>query len=643
MNQHWISRVSTVLVASLLIALVAPTAALAATVFQQVTYTLDGTVTGTVYYDEGETLDDSVAIQVNDWDGAEIGVIEATYDREEEGIRYYTFAGIPSGLTDNDQPITLKEGVTSVTEEVYAEHYHIIGDLQLHSADKNGTTVTLSGEGYEKSVSYGTVTDNVYGTSSVTDSVYTNQLQYQFAAPAGTYTISAENGRYSTSQTVTASKENRDIGKVGDAYYWIVPASDMSMRSNNGGGSGGGGGGVYVPGDSVSGDTITVNGDTVSASSLRQAFEGNDTVTIDISEDYVSLPSDTLFEILEENANAKIVIVSDHASYSLPIDVLKLDQQAEMLDTTLSGMMLEVSMEAVSNETADDVAAAADKVDAELLGTPIDFNIRVTANGETNDVDHFGDTYVERRLFLDGTVNVNQATGVMFHSTADNVLFVPSTFDTANGQTTAVLKRNANSIYAVVTSDKQFSDVPVNHYASADITTLANKLVIFGTSDTTFEPNRHVTRAEFAALLVRSLGIEPQTGRTSYTDVVAGSWYEAEVKAAATAGLIYGYPDDTFRPNSVISRQELAAMVVRAMEYAGSGITLTDAQVRTELNGFLDADQVGAWAVEEMAEAIQSGVVYGMNATTLAPHDNATRAQAAAMINRYLGNADFID
>ncbi|GIQ70359.1 S-layer homology domain-containing protein [Xylanibacillus composti] len=645
MKRQWMSRVSTALVACMLIALLAPAAALAAAVFTQVTYSSNGTVTGTVYYDNGETLDETVTINVYGWDGAKIGVVEATYDREADGVRYYNFAGIPGDLTDNRQPIKLTEAVTGVTESVYAQHYHIHGELFLNGASKAGTTLTISGNGYREVVPYGTVTNNVYGASSVTDSVYANRLLYQFAAPAGTYTITAENGRYTASQTVAASQEGRDIGKVGNEYYWLVPAGNMTMQQPRGGGGpvGGGGGGGGIS-DSVSGGTITVYGDTVSANSLKQAFEGRDTVTILIPGDLLKLPAETLHEIWENNPRATIIIVSDIASYSLPLGVLKLKDQADALGTSLSSLTLEVSMKAVSSSTADAVAAAANKVGAELIGTPVEFGLRVvTSSGQSRDIRNFGNTYVERSLFLDEAVSANRSTGVVYHPATESVLFVPSVFETADGKSTAVLKRNTNSIYAVVTSDKQFNDVPDNHYAKDDITKLANKLVVFGTSDTAFETNRNVTRAEFAALLVRSLAIEPQSGRTSFSDVVAGSWYEPEVKAATEAGLIYGYPDGTFRPNAVISRQELAAMVVRAMAYAGKGVELTDAQVRAQLAGFTDANQVGGWAVEEMAVAIQSRIVYGMNATTLAPHDNATRAQAAAMISRYLGSIGFID
>src|SRR5690606_16979135 len=131
-----------------------------------------------------------------------------------------------------------------------------------------------------------------------------------------------------------------------------------------------------------------------------------------------------------------------------------------------------------------------------------------------------------------------------------------------------------NSVYAAIEYTRNFSDV-LTHWAKSDIELLTNNLIVNGMTANTFEPERDITRAEFAALIVRSLGLSPIAGASSFSDVQADDWFAAEVNAAAKAGIVDGYPDGTFLPNNKINREELAAMVVRALNFAGIESELT--------------------------------------------------------------------
>jgi hypothetical protein len=114
-----------------------------------------------------------------------------------------------------------------------------------------------------------------------------------------------------------------------------------------------------------------------------------------------------------------------------------------------------------------------------------------------------------------------------------------------------------------------------------------------------------ITRAEYAAILVRALGI-PESGKTSsFSDVGSSDWYYGAVSAAVQYGIIKGYDDGTFRPNANITRQEAMAMLQRAAkvaEYAGTTGTLT---------GFTDANQVAAWAEAAAQFNVGSGLIVG--------------------------------
>jgi hypothetical protein len=102
------------------------------------------------------------------------------------------------------------------------------------------------------------------------------------------------------------------------------------------------------------------------------------------------------------------------------------------------------------------------------------------------------------------------------------------------------------------------------------------------------------------------------------------------VNAAASAGIVYGIGDNLFAPNALVTREQMAVMVAKAMG------TKAPAVNGTELSAFSDSSTVDSWAVSGMEEAVKAGIVSGMTADTLAPLANATRAQAAAMIYKML-------
>jgi len=288
------------------------------------------------------------------------------------------------------------------------------------------------------------------------------------------------------------------------------------------------------------------------------------------------------------------------------------------------------------------VMSKATSLGAKLLSESIDFSIVFEGkDNKKSPLDSFGKTYVSRTLNLNENANTSHATGAWYDPQTGDLAFVPSTFSTLSGNTTATLKRNSNSIYTVVELDKSFSDIPTSHWSKEEVELLASKLVIAGVSENNFAPNANITRAEFAALVIRSLGLSIKGG-TSFYDVSPDSWYYEEVATATNAGLIVGYEDGTFRPNDQITRAELASLVVRAMAYTGANTNLTASEQSNVLKGFTDASEVN-WAMKDLAVAVDANIVYGVGNNKLAPSATATRAEAAAMLSRYLIEVGFMN
>jgi hypothetical protein len=193
------------------------------------------------------------------------------------------------------------------------------------------------------------------------------------------------------------------------------------------------------------------------------------------------------------------------------------------------------------------------------------------------------------------------------------------------------------SKYAVMAYEKTFTDV-TDHWAKADIELMASRHIANGMTDDTFVPEGNITRAEFATMLVRALGLELTDGNTNYVDIDSNSWYGAYVKAANQAGLVNGMSDNTFDPNAYITREQMATMIMRAYN------TLADTdytQMETTTNiRFTDEGTVSTWAHNAVIIANDLSIINGMGDGRFAPVENATRAQAIVMIKRLLSITD---
>lgn len=179
---------------------------------------------------------------------------------------------------------------------------------------------------------------------------------------------------------------------------------------------------------------------------------------------------------------------------------------------------------------------------------------------------------------------------------------------------------------------KTFSDLGSVQWAKPAIEAMAKLGVINGVSDKEFDPKNNVTRAEFAKMIVKTLGIQGEDLSNPFEDVEEGKWYYNDVLLAAKYGIVKGVTPVEFAPNQKITRQEMAVMVVRAMNLVQP---VTANNVEGTLKKFNDKNQIADWARESMAIAVEKGLISGMTSTTIEPGANTTRAQAAVIIYRF--------
>lgn len=512
--------------------------------------------------------------------------------------------------------------------------------------------LAFAGQAWFKDVTYnsnGTVTGQVYFDTKpgVTDSVYLNVYSNQNLISTVTHvTYDVYNNGYyyynfsssvidSTYNPITLDALiNGNSWGVSEAVYkQLAPPTGCT----NCGGGGGGGGGIFPP---TNKDTIEVTNGVVDSETLKKALADYTNVTLIVKGDTVQIPASALIEASKKEG-ATITIVGNNGTYILPLSVLDLDELAKQLGVDVKDLKINVGIAKVTGATATDIANAIAGVGGVSIADAVDFTLTAEGkDGKKVNIDSFGNTYVSRQLPLTGKPS-KPATGIVYDPTSKKVSFVPSTIAEKDGKYTGTIQRNSNSIYTFIELEKSFTDIN-SHWSQSNVELLASKLIVDGVTDKLFEPDRNITRAEFAALLVRSLGLQTVSGSTYFNDVTANEWFAGVVGAAAQAKLIDGYEDGTFRPNAQITREELAAMVVRALKYAGVEINIDAAKQAQLLSNWSDAKQI-IWGHAEIAAALEAGIVNGMTDTTLGTNQNATRAQSATMLKRFLTKADFID
>lgn len=181
--------------------------------------------------------------------------------------------------------------------------------------------------------------------------------------------------------------------------------------------------------------------------------------------------------------------------------------------------------------------------------------------------------------------------------------------------------------------DVKFADID-NHWAKDSIVFLAQRGIIGGKSENTFAPKDNVTRAEFAALLVRTFGLslKGEYSEDTFKDVIKGKWYYEAVIIAYSNDIIKGKGNGVFDPHGNITREEMAVMSIKAMELKNLSPNMSSLMIDSQLSIFRDKNQISAWAIESCGKASKLGIINGQGNNTFAPKANATRAEAATIL-----------
>ncbi|WP_461200864.1 S-layer homology domain-containing protein [Anoxybacillus sp. TBDG-1] len=343
------------------------------------------------------------------------------------------------------------------------------------------------------------------------------------------------------------------------------------------------------------------------------------------------VPAKLFADVAAKEAKAVVNVQTDRASYKLPVAEIqaKLAQVAQKLGSSIDNVKIAIEITKVNPPQG--ISAVSDAVE---------FHIVATANGKSEAITRFTQ-YVERELKGSKVFIPHRSVAVRVDANG-KLVSVPTVF---NGDQ-ATVKSLTNSTYVVVENNKTFADVDGGKtWAEAYIEALASKYIIKGKTEQTFAPKENMTRAQFAVLLVRALGLPSESYDKRFKDVKGTEWFNenGELAAAVKYGIVQGKGNGLFAPNAPVTRAEAAVMFKRALELSFLNYDQTQLNTAKKVTDFKDAAQIQAWAKDGVEKVYQAGIFTGRENNRFVPGGYMTRAEIAKALAEFLASAKLMN
>ena len=478
-----------------------------------------------------------------------------------------------------------------------------------------------------------------------------------------------------TDSTVTANGKNgTGIGSGWESHGGRITITNSTVTAIGGYGAGIGGGSGDISSAGVNGGNVTIVNSTVTASSkegdsIGAGQNGADPGTLTLS------PADSKAIAAKAGADEASALALNGSPFTAETAVTDLVQGTKYFrsepcgiyavtvndsyaQTTGAGNYAEgatVAIDAGTRSgytfdgwTSADGVTFANAGSAQTTFTMPDKSVTVTANWKKNSgggssYDYYTITATAGEggsISPSGSTRVREGRDQTYTITPDggyhifDVLVDGKSVGAVSSYTfDNVQKRHTiEAIFAKENPDtgNPFTDVHPDDWFYDDVMYVLENGLMCGTSATTFEPNMSTTRAMIVAMLAR---LENVTSAESagFTDVSGSDWYATAVNWAASEGIVGGFGDGTFQPNAPITREQMASILYRYAEYKGM-----DVSARATLDGYID--QPSVWAEDVMQWAVAEGLLTGVSEDRLQPQGPATRAQVAAIFERFLEN-----
>ena len=212
---------------------------------------------------------------------------------------------------------------------------------------------------------------------------------------------------------------------------------------------------------------------------------------------------------------------------------------------------------------------------------------------------------------------------------------------TNNNETVVGLKNKNADVHKmnIINPGKTFTDIIGNKDKIA-IEALASRGIVNGKTENSFEPESTMTRAEFATIIARGLGL-PQKSNAIFKDVTANDWFYNYVGTAYAYGIIKGVSENEFNPNGTITREEAAVMVTRAAKLCGMNTEMDTLAIRDILAQFFDYVKASDWSKSSLAFCYNEKILDD-SVMDIKPKEAVTRAEIASMLYNMLSKANLL-
>ena len=343
-----------------------------------------------------------------------------------------------------------------------------------------------------------------------------------------------------------------------------------------------------------------------------------------------------------ENKEAVLEIKTEEVSYAISAAQINIEAVSAELGAKveLKDIKVNINIADPSKDTIKIVEDTANKNRYQLVVKPVDFEITCTSGSKTVDVSHFND-YVERTVAIPEGVDPQKITTGVVVNKDGTFSHVPTTVSIVDGKYYAKINSRTNSTYTVIWNPVTFKDVE-KHWSKKDVNEVGSRLIDNGVGSGNFAPDRAITRAEFASMLVKALGLEGKNFTNQFSDVKSSDPCYKYIYTAYEYGILTGYSNGKFGPQDLITREQAMAMVTKAMNIAGMDVNVSGDEVSEQLKSFADSDKIATYAKQAAIICVKNGIFGGDNKGMLTPKGNFTRAESATVIIKLLKQSGLI-
>lgn len=519
--------------------------------------------------------------------------------------------------------------------------------------------------------------------ASVTQDVYNTTVTLATYDPNATIEISLNGGAWQGIPNGSESDElplafgtNTIVVKVTDSQGNVTEYTLTITRGSNDNNNGGNSGGSTTPSTppttpppSVdSGVNTSVNGNHGGfATGKTTTSEGNKQTSVQVNRDKlgdilsngtgqklsIQSPNEGNMEVdgltaadirLLADKGASLDIGNPLAIFPVPSKQLDLNSVSGQLgNAALNDIAVHIDIKRSSETLRNNAKNKATSAGYQLLVDPVDLEMTFSQNGKTVKSGQLNG-YAPKYIALPEGIDPNRITTGVVVNPDGSVYHLPTVVTKIGDRYYAQIHdlRSSGS-YSVIWNPQDFDDVRT-HWAQTEVNNISARLDLQGNGGNTFAPNRNVTRAEFAEIVVLGLGLMRQEEpKTTFDDVTATAWYRNAISIASEFGIVLGYSDGAFRGNQTITREEGMAMIARGYQLIKPGHAISEAEISKLLAGYEDATQVARWAQPSVATLLSTDIVQGSGDKGLTPKSTMTRAETVALMERLLKVTHLID